>query len=367
MMVCRIGLIGAGTFGEMHLQAYSQMQRRGEVELVCIADISEVILEKRGQKYGVSAYLDYREMLDRHELEAVAIATPDHLHGEMSVECLKRGKHVLVEKPLEVDVTSCRHMIEMAEVKNCLLQVDFHKRYDPSYRELRSLIDQGRLGDIEYGYAYMENRLEVPRDWLGGWVSQTSPNWFLGVHMYDLIRFVTGCSVVAVSATGIRRKLPSLGFDTFDSIQAKLILDAGGSFSVDTSWILPDGHEAIVNQGFRVIGSEGMMELDSQYRGIRGCLNRPTDTRPCDESGMQTWNLEFFREREDASGRSLFGGYGIESIQDFVSNVNFLLNDGSLADLKGRYPDGYDGLEATKIAAGVEESVAAKGSLVPLE
>jgi predicted dehydrogenase len=257
-------------------------------------------------------------------------------------------------------------MIEVSEANHCLLQVDFHKRFDPSYRELRSLIQRGYLGDIEYGYAYIEDRLEVPRDWLGDWVDQTSPNWFLGVHMYDLVRFVTNLGVGAVTATGIKKKLTSLGIDTFDSIQAKLILENGGSFSVDTSWILPDGHESIVNQGFRLVGSEGMMELDSQYRGVRGCLKRPTDSRHCEESGMQTWNLEFFRERQDAKGQSLYGGYGIESIQDFVSNVTGLLNDVSLANLKGRYADGYDGLEATKIAAAIEASVASEGKLIRL-
>jgi len=365
-MVARIGLIGAGTFGEMHLHAYSQMGRRDDIKLAAIADVDAALLEKRKQEYGVATYLDYRQMLEEQELEAVAVATPDHLHGEISVDCLEAGKHVFVEKPLDTDVDGCRRMIEMAEANNCLLQVDFHKRFDPSYRELRSLIQRGYLGDFEYGYAHIENRLEVPQNWLGDWVDQTSPNWFLGVHMYDLVRFVTGDGVSSVTATGIKNKLTSSGIDTFDSIQAKLILGGGGSFSVDTSWILPDGHEAIVNQGFRLVGSEGMMELDSQYRGVRGCLKRPTDSRTCDKSAMQTWNLEFFRERQDAKGQSLYGGYGIESIQDFVSNVNDLLNGVTLADLKGQYADGYDGLEATRIAAAVEASVESRGELIHL-
>jgi len=257
-------------------------------------------------------------------------------------------------------------MIDVAEANGCLLQVDFHKRFDPSYRELRSLILQGCLGDIEYGYAHIENRLEVPLNWLGEWVDRSSPNWFLGVHMYDLVRFVTALEVSGVAATGFRNKLKSLGIDTFDSIQAKLMLENGGSFSVDMSWILPDGHEAIVNQGFRLVGSEGMMELDSQYRGVRGCLKQPTDSRSCEESGMQTWNLEFFRERQDAKGQSLYGGYGIESIGDFVCNVNNLLNGASFQELKGQYAGGCDGLEATRIAAAVDTSVELKGEQIRL-
>ena len=96
-MVARIGLIGAGTFGEMHLHAYSQMQKRGRAELVSIADIDAEILDKRRQEYEVATYLDYRQMLEEERLDAVAVATPDHLHREITVGCLKAGKHVLVE------------------------------------------------------------------------------------------------------------------------------------------------------------------------------------------------------------------------------------------------------------------------------
>ncbi len=73
-----------------------------------------------------------------------------------------------------------------------------------------------------------------------------------------------------------------------------------------------------------------------------------------------THNLNFMRERVDKQGRVIFDGYGIESIADFARNVNVLLEGGTLADL-GAYPSGIDGLEATKIAAGVHESLETGG------
>jgi len=347
-MVPRIGVIGGGIFGEMHLRAFTQMQREGKAELVGLADLNEDLLKQREKDYGVSPFTDYMEMIEKADPHAVTVVTPDFLHREISLNCLKAGRHVLVEKPLDVTVEGCREMVAAAEEGNLILQVDFHKRYDPYHQELEKLVVQGKLGEIEYGYAHMEDRIEVPRDWFPNWAPKSSPGWFLGVHMYDLIRWVIKSNGVEAYATGLKKKLTSLGVDTYDSIQAKILFENGAGFVVDSSWIMPDGFEAIVNQGIRMVGSEGMMEVDSQNRGAESCF--------AGES-MATYNLGFFKEGKTKAGETYFAGYGIESIQDFALNVDHVLNGGSLDDLKGTFADGTDGLEVTKIAVGVHKSL----------
>ena len=103
-----------------------------------------------------------------------------------------------------------------------LLQVDFHKRYDPYHRRLRQAVQAGNLGRILYGHAYMEDKIVVPRDWFPGWAPKNSPAWFLGIHMYDLLRWVMGADALRVAATGTKCKLLSLGVDTYDAVQAKI-------------------------------------------------------------------------------------------------------------------------------------------------
>jgi len=352
----KVGIVGGGKFGEMHLRAFTQMKRDGKVEAIALADINEQLLKEREQQYGVATYTDYREMVERENPDAVTIVTPDFLHKEIALFCLQAGKHVLVEKPLDVTVEGCRAMVEAAEKAGVILQVDFHKRYDPYHQELKKLVDEGKLGEVQYGYAFMEDRIEVPRDWFPNWAPNSSPAWFLGVHMYDLIRWVIGSNGKAVYATGVKKKLKSLGIDTYDSISAKIVFESGATFAVDTSWILPDNFEAIVNQGIRMVGSEGMMEVDSQNRGAESCFS---------DEGMATYNLGFFKEGTDKWGRPHFSGYGIESIQDFAENVRFILEGGELSKLKGKYADGYDGLEVTKIAVGVHKSLES-GQIVEL-
>ncbi|MEW6358759.1 MAG: Gfo/Idh/MocA family oxidoreductase [Planctomycetota bacterium] len=347
-MVPRIGVIGGGKFGEMHLRAFTQLQRDGKAKLVGLVDLNKDLLAKRKEEYGVKGFSDYMEMIEKAKPHAVTVVTPDHLHRKITVDCLKAGRHVLVEKPLDVTVEGCREMIAAADKKGLILQVDFHKRYDPYHQELEKLVAQGKLGEIEYGYAHMEDRIEVPRDWFPQWAPKSSPGWFLGVHMYDLIRWVIKSNGAKVTASGIKKKLKGIGVDTYDSIQAKILFESGASFTVDSSWIMPDGFEAIVNQGIRVVGTEGMMEVDSQNRGAESCFA---------DGGMQTHNLGFFKERKTKAGEPFFSGYGIESIQDFAFNVAHVLNGGKLRDIKGTFADGTDGLEVTKIAVAVHKSI----------
>jgi len=347
----RIGVIGVGTFGINHLRCFRQLGYLGVAELVAAADINEKLLAERQAEFGMPVYTDYREMLEKEQLDGVTVVTPDPLHKDIVITCAEAGKHILCEKPLDVTVAGCQQMIDACAQNDVLLQVDFHKRFDEYHLEMRRKIVAGDIGKVQYGYSHMEDRIEVPRDWFPNWARNSSPAWFLGIHFYDLTRFLLHANGVRVWATGCKGKLQSLGVDTWDSIQAKVEFDCGACVTFDTAWILPDGFEAIVNQGIRLVGEKGLIECDSQDRGTGSC---------CEGLGMATHNMSFLRPRIDKQGREVFDGYGITSIADFAENVNVLLDGAKLGEL-APYPSGVDGLEATRIAAGVHRSLEAGG------
>jgi len=356
--VPRICVIGGGTFGVMHLKAFHQLADDGKCEFCALADVNSDLLDKRRQEFGMRTYTDYVEMIEKEKPDGVTVATPDHLHRRIAVEAMKHGVHVLVEKPLDVTVQGCVEMIRAAEADDLLLEVDFHKRYDPYHQELCRLAREGKFGEIEYGYAWMEDRIEVPRDWWPSWAKDSSPAWFLAIHMVDLFLWIAQTTGKRVYATGVRKKLASMNISAWDSMSIFAELDRDITFQCQVSWILPDAFEAIVNQGIRILGTEGVMEVDSENRGAESCFQS-------DES-MITYNLGFFRETKDRSGNTVYYGYGIEAIADFASNVQFLVNGGKLLELKGKYPDAYDGLEATKIVAAAHESLST-GRLVEID
>ena len=347
-MKTRVGVIGGGIWGNYHLSAIRNLENDGKAELVAIATRTEASARKHQEAFKIKGYTDYRRMIDEEDLDAVTIVTPDHLHREMTLYALEKGKHVLVEKPMDVTTAGCVAMVDLAARKNLLLQVDFHKRYDPYNIDAMRKVREGKLGEPYYAYAYMEDKIVVPWKWLSQWAAQSSPFWFIGVHKFDLVRWITGREAVTVTARGRKGKLSSMGIDTFDSVSASIQMEGGLACTVDVNWILPMQFEAFVNQGLRLVGSEGILELDSQDRGLRYCFS---------SDGAITPNPGAFFSEESMFGQQV-RGYFVDAIKDFVLNVLFLKSGGSLNQLEGRYPSGQDGLRATQVAEAVEKSIA---------
>ena len=345
----KIAVIGAGKFGEVHLKVFKQLEVLGIAELKAFCTVKQDEIDLYEPLYGVKGWRDYREMLAQVDIDGVTIVTPDFLHREIAVYCANRGKHILCEKPLDVTVEGCTEMIEAAKKNNVLLQVDFHKRYDPDHMAVEAAVREGKMGEILYGHCHMEDRIEVPADWFPQWAPHGSPVWFLGSHFVDLVRWIIKSDGDSVWATGSKKKLlGELGIDMYDSASAKVTFKNGTTFAFDVSWIIPRKFESIVNQGIRIVGTDGLWEVDSQDRGSRSCI---------EPDGMRTWNNNFMRETTDKLGRTIYKGYGAESIEDFAYNVKYLQEGGTLAGLEGKYPSGEDGREVTRICAAIQKSM----------
>jgi predicted dehydrogenase len=348
-MKIRVGVVGAGTYGESLIQAFYSVHRMEEIDFIAVADLNPAALEKMRKLYGLKGYTAYREMFDKEALDAVAVVTPDYLHREIAVEAAKRGIHLLVQKPLATDIEDGRQMIAAAEKTGVMLYVDFHKRFDPGHIQLRQAVRSGVMGEIQYGYICMEDKILVPSVWFKNWAQYSSPAWFLGIHFYDLLYWILGKAPVRVYATGVKKKLVSMNIDTYDSLQAKFEYDTGASITVDTSWILPDSFCSIVNQQIRLVGSEGIQEVDSQDRGVVAAY----------ESENASMTLNPYSKIIDS--RPLVGeiptGYTIESMLYFLKLVTMLKNKKTdLADLEGFYPGGKEALVSTRMGVAVHES-----------
>lgn len=347
-MRVRVGVIGGGIWGTYHLLAAKELEGEGKVQLVAVATRTEETAARQSKAFGIKGHTDYKKMIDEEDLDAVTVATPDHLHREMSIYAMERGKHVLVEKPMDLTTSGCRAMVDLAEEKGLLLQVDLHKRYDPYNIDVMRKVRDGKIGDLYYAYAYMEDKITVPSEWLASWAAQTSPFWFIGVHKYDLVRWVTGREAISVLAYGRKGKLLEMGIDTYDSVSASILMEGGLTCTTDVNWILPPQFEAVVNQGLRLVGSEGIIELDSQDRGLRYCFS---------SDGALTPNLGAIFSEESVFGWKAVRGYFVDAIKDFLLNVFFLKSGGRLEQLVGRYPSGWDGLRVTQVAEAVHKSI----------
>jgi predicted dehydrogenase len=356
--VGKVGIVGGGIFGQWHLKAFTQLQNEGKVELVALADLKEDARSRVAREYGIKTYADYREMIEKEKLDAISVVTPDVMHAEIALAALEMGCHVLCEKPMATTMEHCRKILEASNNNpDKIFMVDYHKRLDMYHVELERAARMGELGKIQYGYAYMEDRIEVSRDWFKNWPAGASPFWFVGVHFVDLIRWVIKSNGAKVFATGHKDKLKSLGLDFWDSLSVTILFESGATFTVDACWILPEGFEAIVNQSIRVIGTEGIFEVDSQDRGAGACLKGQT---------QKSYNLGVYAEKHTPDGKVTYGGYGIWSIMEFGEHLHHVLNGGKIEDLTGLYANAMDGLEVSKICVAAHMSAEAGGTLIDL-
>ena len=356
----KVAIIGAGDYGQLHLDVFSQREKNNkDIKVIGFAEKNEERRKKIELEYGYEGYDNYLDLIEYTKPDAITIATPDHLHFKVVMDCLDNKIPVLVEKPFSIKVEEAKKMAEKAKHNNVFLQVDFHKRYDPYHIDLKIRIAEGELGKIQYGYCWMEDTLDVGTKIIGkkAWKNQGSPAWFLSIHQIDLTYWMMGCpKPLNVYAYGFKDKLNSMGIDIYDSIKSNVMFANGVVITYDTSVILPNTHEAMVRQGVKMVGTEGLMEVNSQYRGARGC----TTIR-----GMETPNLGSKYRIYDKTNNIQVRGYLYESINDFIDNIYFLKSGHVISELEGLYASSEQGIESTKIGVAIHESIE-KGEVIDI-
>ncbi|HUV09238.1 MAG TPA: Gfo/Idh/MocA family oxidoreductase [Spirochaetia bacterium] len=356
----RMGVIGTGNYGSLHLSALKDREvNSGDIKLCGFAEIDEGTRKIKEEEFKCHGYADYHDMIEREKLDAVTIATPDHLHYDITMECLNYNIPLLVEKPFSTKTSEAEAMIKKAEEANIFLQVDFHKRYDPYHIDLKMRIEDKEAGNLQYGYLWIEDVLDVGTDMIGkkAWGTGSSPVWFLGIHAIDLSLWLMNFpKPVEVHAKGFKGKLTSLGLDIYDSIKSTVSYDNGVTITYDTSVILPNSYEARVHQGVKLVGTEGILELNTQYRGGRYCT--PAD-------GMITPNIGGRYRFYNKNGGISYRGYLYEAIHDFVDNIHLIKNGRTISEMEGRYPSPAEAILSTKIGEAIHQSVT-ENRVIPL-
>jgi predicted dehydrogenase len=191
----KVAIIGAGMIGNTHADAYNDT---GEAEIVAICDVNEAALSKLADRVGVPAggrYKDYRQMLTDADIQAVSVCVGTAWHKEVAVAALAAGKHVMLEKPMAINVGQAEEICQAASKAKGVLQLGMVVRYGPEMLALREWIDGGQMGDVYHMRAVTLRRRGVPG--LGGWF--TTKKYCgggavidIGVHVIDLAMYLGG-------------------------------------------------------------------------------------------------------------------------------------------------------------------------------
>jgi len=143
----RVGVIGLN-MGQAHAETYKKLPN---AELVAVCDKDKGWMEHCQAKWEVpNGFDDYNEMVKMDSLDAVSIALPTFLHLPVALAALKSGKHVLMEKPMAMNVAECEEMTAAAKDAGKTLMISLNQRFDPDVQFLKRYITEGHLGEIYF-------------------------------------------------------------------------------------------------------------------------------------------------------------------------------------------------------------------------
>ncbi|MGL4311568.1 MAG: Gfo/Idh/MocA family oxidoreductase [Paracoccaceae bacterium] len=194
-MTIRLAVIGAGIMGSDHARIFAQEIPGARVQVVC--DASEPRARSLAELVAATDVIaDPEAAIARADVDAVVIASPDFTHAPLSLACIKAGKPVLCEKPLSQSADECSKVMtaEMASGRRWV-QLGFMRRYDQSYAEMKSALDQGRVGRALMMHNFHRNVETPAADFTGAMaITNSAP------HEFDVVRHVLGTEYTAISA-----------------------------------------------------------------------------------------------------------------------------------------------------------------------
>ncbi|MDY0092554.1 MAG: Gfo/Idh/MocA family oxidoreductase [Candidatus Vecturithrix sp.] len=140
----QVGFIGCGRISDLHALGYRD---HPDAEIAAVSDKDGRIAAKKGNEWGArKIYADYREMLDDPDIDAVEILTPQKLHEPMVIEAAASGKHILVQKPMTIDLESADRMIQAAKAGGKIYKVIENYMYYPPIRFAKQVLEAGEIG-----------------------------------------------------------------------------------------------------------------------------------------------------------------------------------------------------------------------------
>src|SRR5271163_466890 len=183
----RFGFIGAGAIAH---HAADAVMRHPKAKLVAVQDLHLERLKTLQKKHSLEfAHDKVEDLLANKSVDAVYIAVPNKFHIPLTIQALKAGKHVILEKPFAMNAKEAAEAIATAKAAGLVLNVGMNQRFSADSQKIKQLIDDGVLGEIYHAKAIWRRRSGIPK--IGTWFCHKEfagggSLYDIGVHMLDL-------------------------------------------------------------------------------------------------------------------------------------------------------------------------------------
>lgn len=245
----RIAIAGLGGHGRTIQDASAAS---ADLKIVAVYDPNERETSLSADRFGCEVARSYHDLIERDDVEAVVLVTPNHLHLEQTLEALDRGLHVFVEKPIANTVADGLRMVEAAETAGQILMVGHNMRMGPALEHSREAVAHrvGRIVSVEVHFS-ADNTQRMPPD---AWrfrpqLCPLMPVMQLGIHGIDLVHDLAG-PITSVNAVA---RAMTTSPDVLDSVSAVFTMESGATGTIVSNYCTQIRFE------YRIAGTRGML------------------------------------------------------------------------------------------------------------
>jgi len=278
----KLGVIGTGRIGKVHIATLVQSVPQAEV--VAIADIDFNSAEEVAKMFGIKTFsANSQDVINHPDVEAVVICSPTDTHAQYIIEIARVGKHIFCEKPVDLSLEVIQGAIAEVKKTGVKLMVGFNRRFDPNFLKIKHLVESGKVGDPHILKITSRDPAPPPAEY-----SAVSGGMFMDmtIHDFDMARYITGSEVTEVYTNATVLVDPEIGkAGDVDTAIITLTFSNGAIGVIDNSRKAVYGYD----QRVEIFGSKGMACADNNY---------PENHRYFDADGVHgSLPLNFFMER----------------------------------------------------------------------
>jgi len=282
-----VGVIGTGWCGGIRAETCAKSPFVNDLH---IAEIKEARLkEVVALANPVTATTDYRRLLENPTIDAVMISTtPEPTHYPIAKESLEAGKHVLLEKPIALELREADELIRLARSKDLVFTIGYSQRFNPKFAYVKRSIEDGTIGDPVSALVSRHITRNLGKK-IGGRV-KLSPAAMEATHDIDFVLWcLTPRKPVKVYAQEVR-KIMGPQYNVPDCVWIVVTMDDGSAFTIGAGWVLPPAYPNFSSTWIEVVGTEGALMVDDTHRDVyvttmQGGIQFPISTMPGESVG----------------------------------------------------------------------------------
>jgi predicted dehydrogenase len=386
MRKVKTALIGAGFVGPHHIEA---ARRLGFVEVVAVAGSSQASAEAKAAKMNIpKAYGSYEELLNDPEVEVIHNCTPNNLHLPVTMAAIKKGKHVIADKPLAMNSADAKKMLEAARKAGIIHCVTFNYRYNPLMQQARVMIRKGEIGEVHFVHGhYLQDWLLNPTDY--SWRLEEEANGQsravadIGSHWCDLAGYITGKRIAEVCAEYTTvyptRQKPAGSVEAFGKAAGDQKYKSYKVNTEDFASVLvrfEDGAKGVFSVSQVSAGRKNGLELnvDGRKAALAWKQERPNELWIGHRSEPNGWLLKdpSLLDPSIAHYAALPGGHGeawADAFRNLLRNVYTFIAEGRSMEKDKKqidFPTFEDGLESNRLIEAITKSARSGGRWVKI-